>query len=285
LLQAAVAGLLSGGVYALLGVCVVLLYRMVGVLNLAQAAIGVFGTFVMLVVYGLKLPIIVAVIAGLASAGLLGALLGAVMAKWFSEVSLQIRSSVTIAFLIGILTLGLWIFGTDPRRVPRLFGTIGFKILGLRVSLSAIVIIAVAIFLAVAISLFLRYTKLGVWLRDLAERPTAAELLGVPATSLTIWVWAVAGVISSLAIMMIAPSRSPEFVVLSMLILPAMAAALIGLFKSFSLTIISGLAIGLIEGFASSLSAIAPYRQAIWFLVMLAALMWSQRKEVWDAAR
>jgi branched-chain amino acid transport system permease protein len=169
--------------------------------------------------------------------------------------------------------------------LPNLFGTIGFRVLGLRISLSAIVIIAVAIFLAVAISLFLQRTKLGVWLRALAERSTAAELLGIPAASLTIGVWAVAGVISSLAIMMIAPSRSPEFVILSMLILPAMAAALVGLFKSFWIAIVSGLAIGLIEGFASSLSTIAPYRQAIWFLVMLAALVWSQRKEVWDAAR
>ena len=285
MIQAAVAGLVSGGAYALLGVCVVLLYRMVGVLNLAQASIGVFGAFVMLVCNEQKWPLWLSVLMGLGTAGVLGALLGLIMARWFSEASLQIRSSVTIALLIGILTLGLWIFGTNPKPVPNLIGIASFNLLGLVIPLSALVIIAVAVSLAWGISQFLQRTLVGVWLRAMAERPMAAELLGIPAQSLTIGVWAAVGVISSLAIMMIAPSRSPEFPILSLLILPAMAAALVGLFKSFPITILGGLGIGLIEGMASSISGIAPYRQAIWFLVMLAALIWSQRKEVWDAAR
>lgn len=285
MIQAAIAGLVSGGVYALLGVCVVLLYRMVGVLNLAQAAIGVFGMFVVLVCYEHHWPLGLAVAGGLLTSTALGGLLGWVMARWFSEASLQVRSSVTIAFLIGILTVGLWIFGSDPRPVPNLVGTGSLWVGGLVIPHLALVILGTALLLAGGISLLLQRTLLGVWLRALAERPTAAELLGVPAQALTVGVWAVAGAISCLAILLIAPSRSPEFPVLSLLVLPGMAAALLGLFKSFSLTILGGLGIGLIEGLASSLPTMAPYRQALWFLVMLAALLWIQRKEVWDAAR
>lgn len=285
MIQAAVAGLISGGAYALLGVCVVLLYRMVGVLNLAQAAIGVFGTYVMLVCYGLGWNVWLGVIAGVVSSGLIGALLGGVMSRWFAEAPLQTRSSVTIAMLIALLTLGLRAFGTDPRPAPDLFGSASFSVLGVVVPLTAIVIIALAVGLAWGIGVFLQRTRVGTWLRALAERPTAAELLGVPAQGLTVGVWAVAGAISSLAVMMISPTRSPEFTVLSMLILPAMASALVGVFKSFPVTIAGGLGIGLIEGLASSLTAIAPFRQVIWFVVMLGALLWAQRKEVWDAAR
>jgi branched-chain amino acid transport system permease protein len=284
MLQAAVAGLVSGGAYALLGVCVVLLYRMVGVLNLAQAAIGVFGAFVMMWGHLKGWPLWLAVLAGLLTSGLLGGLLGAVMSRWFAEASLQIRSSVTIALLVGIITVGVWIFGTDPMPVPIIIGGGSFVVLGVVVSLTAVVIILAAVLLALGISLFLQRTSLGIWLRALAERPTAAELLGIPAQSLTILVWAVAGIISSLAIMLIAPIRSPEFSVLSMLVLPAMAAALVGGFKSFPITIAGGLCIGFIEGMASA-TPLAPYRQMIWFVVMLAALVWLQRREVWDAAR
>ena len=55
--------------------------------------------------------------------------------------------------------------------------------------------------------------------------------------------------------------------------------------KSFGITIVGGLSIGLIEGLTSSIGSIAPFRQIIWFVVMLLALLYAQRKEVWDAAR
>jgi branched-chain amino acid transport system permease protein len=285
MIQSAIAGLFSGGAYALLGICVVLLYRMVGVLNLAQAAVGVFGAYIMTVLAEIGLPIWLALLLGLTSSGLIGALLGLVMVKWFSEAPVQTRSSVTIAMLIGILTAGWRLFGTDPRPVPILFNGFNFEISGVVVPFMALAVIALAVALAVGIDLFLWRTRTGLQLRALAERSTAAELLGVPAPILAVGVWTVVGMISCMAIVMIAPTRAPDFTVLSMLILPAMAAALVGLFKSFRLTILGGLMIGLIEGMASQLEVISPFRQALWFVVMLAALVWAQRKEVWDAAR
>ncbi len=285
MIQAAIAGLISGGAYALLGVCVVLLYRMVGVLNLAQAAIGVMGAYLMMVCTGAGWNIWLSVLLGVLLSGLVGGLLGAIMSRLFAEAPVQTRSSVTIAMLIALLTVGLRIFGTNPRNAPDLFGNAGFTVLGVGVPVTAIVIILLAVALAFGIDAFLQRTRIGTQLRALSERPTAAELLGVPAPQLTVGVWVVAGMISGLAVMMISPTRSPEFTVLSLLVLPAMAAALVGLFKSFSITILGGLAIGLIEGMASSIGPVAPFRQVIWFVVMLAALLWAQRKEVWDAAR
>ena len=285
MLQAAVAGWISGGAYALLGVCVVLLYRMVGVLNLAQAAVGVFGTYVMLVVYGLGWGVWTGVLLGLIAGALIGALLGSIMSKWFSEAPLQTRSSVTIAMLIALLTIGLRVFGSDPRPAPDLFGNSSLEAFGVVIPTEAIVVIALAALLAFGIGRFLQRTKVGTWLRALSERPTAAELLGIPAQALTVGVWAVAGAISSLAVMLILPTRTPDFTVLTLLILPAMAAALVGVFKSFGITIVGGLSIGLIEGLTSSIGSIAPFRQVIWFAVMLLALLYAQRKEVWDAAR
>ncbi|MCS7059416.1 MAG: branched-chain amino acid ABC transporter permease [Meiothermus sp.] len=284
MLQAALAGLLSGGAYALLAVCLVLLYRMTGTLNFALGAMGVFGTFVMFSLYEGGRPLGLAVGLGLLASVAVGGLLGWAMARWFAEAPLQVRSSVTIAYLIALLTLGFWIFGTNPKPVPHLVGFGGVELLGLRIPFATLVTLGLAALLALGVALFLQRTRAGVWLRALADRPTAAELLGVPVQALTVGVWAFAGGVSALAVMLIAPNRSPEFGVLSLLVLPAMAGALVGLFRSFPLALVGGLGIGLIEGVASSLP-IAPYRQALWFLVMLAALLWSQRKEVWDAAR
>lgn len=122
-------------------------------------------------------------------------------------------------------------------------------------------------------------------LRALAERPTAAELLGVPSRQLTIGVWAFAGAISALAIILIAPTRTPNFAVLSLFILPALGAALIGRFHSFSIAIIGGLGIGIFESLAAQIGALSPYRSGLSFVVILLVLLWLQRGEVWDAQR
>lgn len=285
MIQSAVAGLISGGAYALLGVCIVLLFRMVGVLNLAQAAIGVFGTYVMFVVYGRGFPVILGVLLGVASSALLGAFLGWVMSRWFAEAPIQTRSSVTIAMLISLLAVGLRLFGDKPMPMPTLFGETTFTVIGVVVSISTVVMILGTLLIAGGVSAFLQNTRVGMYLRALAERPTAAELLGVPAQALTVCVWAVTGVISALAIMLIAPTRTPNFLSLSMLVLPALAAALVGVFKSFPATIIGGLTIGLLEGISTNFAAFSAYRQVLPFVVTLGALLWSQRREVWDAAR
>ena len=285
MIQGAVAGLIAGGAYALLGVCVVLLFRMAGVLNLAQAAIGTFGAFVMLACYGLDLPIPLAALIGLLAGGLLGAALGAIMSRWFAESPLQTRSSVTIAMLLGVLTLGWRTFGSRPRPSPAFFGGITLNIAGVIVPLNAIVIIVLAIGLGIGLAIFLTHTRIGLQLRALSERPTAADLLGVPSQHLTIGVWAVTGIIASFAIMMIAQMRAAEFSSLSLLIMPALAAALVGVFRSFSITIIGGLGIGLLEGMTSQVVALAPYKLLLWLLIIVAALLWTQRKEVWDAGR
>ena len=45
MLQGAIAGLAAGGLYAVLGVCLTLMSRLVRVVNFAQAATGMFGAF------------------------------------------------------------------------------------------------------------------------------------------------------------------------------------------------------------------------------------------------
>ena len=52
MIQQAVAGLVSGGVFAAMAVCIVLMYRMLGVLNFALAAMGGLGACATLYTYG-----------------------------------------------------------------------------------------------------------------------------------------------------------------------------------------------------------------------------------------
>lgn len=284
MVQSAVAGLVSGGAYAALGVCVVVMYRVVGVLNFAQAGIGTFGAFVTFVVHGHGVPYGAALLLGAAAAAAVAAGAGVVMTVWFAEASPQVRSTVSIAMLIGILAAGFRIFGDTPRTVPELFPGMTINLGGVVVTMAGVAAIVGAAVIAVSVSVFLQRTHTGVLIRALSSRPKTAELLGVAVRPISVGVWAAGGAISAVAVLMIAPSRSGDFLNLSLLIMPALAAALVGVAWGLAAAAVGGIAMGLLEGLATRFDEISQYRQTLPFFVIVVVLLWSERHEVWDAA-
>ncbi len=97
--------------------------------------------------------------------------------------------------------------------------------------------------------------------------------------------WFVTGVISAIAIIIVAPSQSNDATSLSMLIVPAAAAALLGGFRRLDLAVVGGLVLGVLGGLVAQIDEVALVRNFLPFLFIVVLLLWTQRKEVWDAAR
>jgi branched-chain amino acid transport system permease protein len=72
---------------------------------------------------------------------------------------------------------------------------------------------------------------------------------------------------------------------LAFLVLPALAAALIGGFQRPGVTIVAGFVIAMIEGLGSLWEPIAVYRSSLPFFLIALVLIWQQRSEVWEDAR
>ncbi|MDX8438849.1 branched-chain amino acid ABC transporter permease [Mesorhizobium australafricanum] len=286
LLTSAVAGLTAGGTYALLGVCAVFTYRLVAVVNFTGAAIGTAGTFVLIALFEAGFPIWPSVLAGIAAGTLTGVIIGYIMTRWFGEASASTKAAVTVALLVGLIAVGLRLTGGQhPHNMPDLFPGSAFRLAGVEVTIASVLTIGLAVLFTILSDLFLNRTKVGLNLRALADRPMAAELLGVRVQLLSLLVWGMTGAFTTFALMIIAPQRSPNFMTLSLLVVPALAAALIGVFRSFWWTLAGGIALGIVEGLASSIDSVSQYRSAIPFLVVLAVLLWSQREARWDEAR
>lgn len=286
MLTSILAGLAAGGAYALLAVCLVFTYRLVAVVNFTGAAIGGTGTFAMVMLnewgYGLPLSVLFGLVAGMVTA----VVLGTVMMRWFAGAPPQTKAAVTVALLVGMIALGLRLTGGQhPRPFPDLVSGAAFSVAGVIITKAALVTIGLALAFTIGATLFLNNTRTGLQLRALSERPMTAELTGIPAKRLSIGIWAVAGLATTLAMMIIAPQRAPNFMTFSMLVVPAFAAALIGSFRSFWLTFFGGIALGLLEGFAAGLQELAQFRSAVPFVIILGVLLWSQRKARWDEAR
>ncbi len=286
LLPAAVAGLTAGGTYALLGVCAVFTYRLVAVVNFTGAAIGTAGTFALIALTEAGYPTWPSVLAGIAVGTLVGVAIGYVMTRWFAEASASTKAAVTVALLVGLIAVGLRLTGGQhPHVMPELFPGSAFRLAGVEVTIASVLTIGLAVLFAVLADLMLERTRIGLHLRALADRPMAAELLGIRVQLLSLFIWALTGTFTTFALMVIAPQRSPNFMTLSLLVVPALAAALIGLFRSFWLTLAGGILLGVVEGLASAMDSISQYRSAIPFLVVLFVLLWSQREARWDDAR
>ena len=281
-----VAGLAAGGAYALLGVCLVFTYRLVSVVNFTGAAIGAAGTFVLVTFGEWGLPLPLGVLAGLLTGTIIAMLIGAVMVRFFAEAPAQTKAAVTVALLVGMIALGLRLTGGQhPRAFPDLVPGAVLTVAGVVITRAAVVTIALAVLFTIGATQFLGRTRTGLRLRALSERPVTAELAGIDTRSLAIGVWAVAGCATTLALMIISPQRAPNFLTLSLLVVPAFAAALIGSFRSFWLTLAGGIGLGLLEGLAAGLTALQQFRGSVPFLIILCVLLWSQRKARWDDAR
>jgi branched-chain amino acid transport system permease protein len=286
MLQQAVAGLVSGGVFAAMGVCIVLMYRMLGVLNFALAAMGGLGASATLYTYGDHgWPTLPAVAVGLLAGALLGALLGVVMARWFVEASVEIRSTVTIGMLVTGLAIGNRILGGSAHKTPDLLGSGTITIAGTGIATGSLVEALGAVGLALALGAYLNNTRTGVMLRALSVRPTTAQLMGVPVNRLTIAVWGFAGLVATLAVLFVLPSSTSDFSNISLLILSSMAAALVGLLRNMLIAAIAGIAIGMLQSMALYWDSIARYSQAIPFVIIAIAMVWWRRKDVWAEAR
>lgn len=282
-LSAAIAGLVTGGAYALMGLATLLTYRLVAVVNFAQAAVGAFGAFTMVVLHEAGLPLWLAVPAGVVVGALVHVLLGAVMVRWFAEATEGVKAAVTIAVYTSLAAIGLRLFGAQhPHRFPIPFDSPAITLGRVVVTWMAVVTMLLAVAFAVGPAVLLRRTRTGLLLRALAERPTTAELIGIRVPRLSLVVWAVTGAASALAIMIVAPQLASDFGSQGLLITPALAAVLVGGFRSFPLTFVGGVGLGVLQGLASTWAQFQQYRGVLPFLVILVVLVWSRRKDRWD---
>ncbi len=284
MLTLAVAGLAAGGAYAMFGVSIVVLKRMAGVVNFSQAVVGAFGAYLTAVLAD-RTGFLLAAIVGTGVAVAISVTVGLLFARLFAESDEAIRTAAMIASTVGLFALGFRFFGDTPRSVPVILPGTSWQVGGVVVTAGTVVVVIAAFATVLVTNWVLNGTRLGSQVRAISERPIVAELLGVPVYSRTAMVWGFTGLVSAVGMIIVASNLPGSFSSLGFLIFPAMAAALIGAFKSVGLAFAGGLTVGVIEALSSYRAGWAEYRGAVPFMIAMLVLVWTQRGEVWDASR
>jgi branched-subunit amino acid ABC-type transport system permease component len=239
-------GLGAGGVYAILGLGLVVIYTGSGVVNFAQGAIGVGGCYLYLALCNAGVPTYVAfamtlVIAMLFGAGLHWGLFG------------RLRNAPVLAKLVAALGVLLVlqggvevIFGDSPQVIQPILPQNTVHLLGVTFAANRLWLFGIAVALGCGLWLLYRFTTFGLITRAAAESEKGAGLLGYSPDAIASVNWAIGSGLAALAGILIAPITSLTPEVFSLLILPALAAALVGRFTSFSLVTVVGVAIGIL---------------------------------------
>jgi branched-chain amino acid transport system permease protein len=288
---ALVVGLSAGALYAVIGVGLTLMSVLTRVINFSIVAVGVFGAFLsiralpLLVQAAPEVRTAIVVVVAVLVAAILSGVLGWIEATWLAEASTTARSAVTVASLLMLISLSFVLFGSRPQPLrPLLIGP-AFVAGNIAVTKVGVALLITAVVVAVAAWIVIRRTPLGVRLRAISDRQTAAELLGVNVKALQIGVWIVVGGIMGLCISIIGNTGAADATSMITLVIPGAAAALVGAFKSLPVAIVGGLLVGALQGALTAFPSITLLRDWIPIVVIILFLLWNQRKEVWDVAR
>jgi branched-chain amino acid transport system permease protein len=245
--QQTVSGLANGGIYASLGVALVLIYRATQVINFAQGAIATFTTYVawQLMQWGTGYWPAFVLTLGIA-------FLGGVAIELVAIRPVERRGNVltvviaSIGVLIALEGAVGWIWGPEIRFMPSAFPIRAYHLGGVAFSLQDLGTIGVSVASVIILWLLFRFTKLGLAMRAAAFRPEAARLVGIRVSWMLSLGWGLAAVLGAVAGMMAAASPSvllqPNM--MDGVLIYAFAAAVLGGLESPAGAVIGGLAIG-----------------------------------------
>jgi branched-chain amino acid transport system permease protein len=277
-----VVGLALGGVYALSGVGVVVLYQATGVLNLAFGAIGAAGALIAYyLVNHTSWPHWIAYLACVLFGAAVNVVYGMVLGPAFAGRDPLVKMMGTLGLALILLGVMAWrapAGGAFVRVIQLPTSTRRFEIFGAMVSWTQVIALAFAVAVTVGTTAFLRFTKLGTAMRALASDREITATLGVPVRRVELAAWLGSGLVCGGAGLLLADLfTSLDYTALTFLVISSLAAALIGRLRSLWVTLAGGLAVGLVQAVATPYSSITTYRTAAPFLLAIVALLYLGR--------
>jgi branched-chain amino acid transport system permease protein len=261
-LQLLTNGLTNGAIYALMALCVVMIYRTTGHLNFAQ---GEMGTMACFLVFTLAVSHGVPYWAAVPGVMILSMAVGAGIQRGLVH-PVERRGGLGVVmvtlglFLLFNATTGI-IWGTDVHETVKPFpgGTDDqFVILTgppqFAVRYASIGIWAVLALVVAALWALLHRTRLGLRYRAVASNVESATLAGIPVERMRMLGWAVAAGIGTLAAVLYAQkSGALDFTLMSGVLLYGLAAAALGGFDSVAGAVVGGVIVGLAEALIPAL--------------------------------
>jgi branched-chain amino acid transport system permease protein len=284
-----VTGLALGGVYALSGVGMIVLFRTTGVLNLSFGAVGAFGALIawqLINQSGMNqwLAYLICIL----FAGVVTLAYGMVFGRALAGRDPLVKATATLGLtliLLGAMDL-LWTSGGGASRAITLpTDNHGFLLGEIQVTTTDVIALAIGIVITIVTTAFLRYSKLGTAMRAMANDREITATLGVPVRRVEAAAWFGCGVVAGIAGILLADLVALDATTLTFLVISSLSAALIARLSSIWITFVAAIVVGVVDAGITPITSLTNYRDMTPFVLAAAALLVLNRRRVLSLAR
>ena len=253
-LQGVVSGIVTGCVYALIGVSLVIIYKSSDVINFAGGEMVMVGGYLgMFALLWLNLPYVFIFPFAALVIFVGGALFDRVVLTRVVGRSVP-GHSVLVAMIIATVGLSYALKGIvrlipytqDVRRLPPISSGAPIFLGPVVLQLQDIAIIIATFAIMGALWAFFNFTMIGKALRATSQNPRAAALVGIPVRRMSMTAWGLAAALAGIAGILLAPKLllTPD---MGAIVILALAAAIIGGFVSLPGCVAGGVLLGIVQ--------------------------------------
>lgn len=247
-------GIITGLTYGLVAVGLVMVYRVARIVNFAHGALGAFPALLLAyLVIQRGWSYWLAAVVALVAAGASGALFETAVVRRLRDAPRLVLMVATIAAaqVMGVL---VYLIPANALTLRSPYPTpfdLSFNVGRLRLDATHVMILALAPTAVAALVAYQRRSRLGLATRASADNPEAAWLVGIPVKRVSLMTWTLAGLFSGVGSILVGgiggSVGSATNALGATLLVRALAAALIGGFRSYWITFFAGVAIGVVE--------------------------------------
>ena len=254
-------GLGAGAVYAALALGLVLVHRVSGVVNVAHGAMAAYVSYVFVELRtggDMVLPVgrfhvadhvafPLAVLLSLVFAAGLGLVVHLLIFRPLRGAPALAGLVASVGLLATIQALIVLRFGEGGRPVPAVLAAEPIRLLGVVVPRDRLLLAAVVVAAAMVLGAVYRFTRFGLASRAASDDAAGVALLGWSPDALAAANWVIASVLAGLGGILVSPITGLDPVTTTLLVVPALAAALVGRLVSFGATVVAALALGMAQ--------------------------------------
>ena len=240
-------GLQQGSVYASVAMALVLIYRATGVINFAQGEMALFSTFLTWQFWDDGWSIWLAIFVSMAISFVGGAAIERLLIRPVGDVHQNALAIVivTIGMLLALNALVGWIWGTNGRTFPKIFGGGAFELGPITMSYQAVGVLAVLAAEVILLFLLFQKTKIGLAMRAVTSNNESSGLVGIRVGRVLMFGWGLAAAVGALGGAMYASELATiDTNIMFQLLVYAFAAATLGGFDSPVGAVVGGLIVG-----------------------------------------
>jgi branched-subunit amino acid ABC-type transport system permease component len=277
-----VVGLVTGSLYGISGVGLVLVYRTTGVFNLANGAVAALAAYLFYALYDEHgVPWAVAAAICVLGFGPVAGVLLEVIFRPLTSRSAAMGIVATVGLLLAVEGYLYLQFGDNYLPFPGFLPGSSFELGGVEVTAGDLITFIVPTMLTIALYIYMKRSRTGLAMRGVVNSARLVALTGTSPNRIRRTAWTIGAAFAGLSGILLAPSINLDANLLSLTVVTSFGAAALGFFKSLPRTYAGALVLGVAQSLSTRYLVSPPWNAiptSLPFLILLVLLVTMHRR-------